>query len=1090
MSMAKADRRPLSDQRLRPDALEADVRSRLGVMPNFFRSADAAPEVAQHLWEFARGGYLDNPLPSLFKERLFVHLSRFCSVRYCIVRHAGFLLGRGRPAGDPAAQPHTIQQVATLLRRKGRLEGAELDAALARLEARTEPCLPEPESGLEVDVFAAASEVFIDPLRAGASRRALRTALGPRDLEFLIAYLAFVRTAHYWTLTHPELAPEEDVEALLRDHEELAQQLTDDPEAARCDISARLFAELRELRAARSEYERIDRGAQVLRLALDATDQGTWDYDVAADRAVWDDKAHMLFGVDPDAELSYASIVFGMIHPDDRHPVEIATRAAMDPAGDGVFEIEHRVVHPDGRTRWLSHRGRTLFEGEGGERRAVRMLGTVRDVTDDHLAGEALRREREALQTIFDSIPVMITLYDPQVNLLLLNREFERLTGWSTDNTGGLSIMEACYPDPDYRETVRAFMDGFSGWMDIRMRTHDGRFIETSWANVRLVDDRSVGIGIDVSVRKEAERALAASEERLRLASEAAGFGVYDFDVANMRSIWSPQLRRILGREDGEGEICFEEVVALIHPDDRAATRERMQAAMRCAGHYEFEYRIVRADGAVRWVLDRGETFAGDGPGEREARRGAGTLIDITDRKLAEERLRESEGRFREMADNLPLIVWMHDAEGNLEFVNQTYCDYFGLSREDMHTDRWRVLVHPDDAPGYVSEFLACVREQRPFHAECRIRRADGMWRWTEAWGRLRLDHDGAFLGHIGTSADITERKEAEARLRESEQRFRGIYENAGTGIAIADLQGRFQACNPAYAAMLGYSEDELRNTVSFELIHPDDREDNLARIKRLLAGEVPSFEILNRYVAKDGAAIWVHKHVSLLRGASGRFTHIIGLVTDMTERKRAEEHRQLLVNELNHRVKNTLAVVQAIAQQTFRAAEAPGDLVTAFQNRLAALAAAHNLLSRLNWQQASLEELARETTAASFAEAARIRMAGPYVVLPPKKAVTLAMALHELCTNAMKYRALSVPAGRVELTWEATQGERPAIRLRWHESGGPPVVAPEHEGFGSRIIEQALAHEFEGRVDMDFRPEGLVVILEGVLPPPSGESG
>ena len=100
--------------------------------------------------------------------------------------------------------------------------------------------------------------------------------------------------------------------------------------------------------------------------------------------------------------------------------------------------------------------------------------------------------------------------------------------------------------------------------------------------------------------------------------------------------------------------------------------------------------------------------------------------------------------------------------------------------------------MHPDDAPGYVGEFLACVRERRPFHAECRVLRADGEWRWTEAWGRLRLDHTGAFLGHIGTSVDITERKEAEARLRESEQRFRGIYENAGTGIAIADLNGRF----------------------------------------------------------------------------------------------------------------------------------------------------------------------------------------------------------------------------------------------------------------------------------------------------------
>ncbi|MCU0895444.1 MAG: PAS domain S-box protein, partial [Rhodospirillales bacterium] len=760
MSKAKADPGPVSEKRLRPVDFEADVRSRLGVMPNFFRSARAAPEIARHLWAFASAGYLDNPLPALFKERLFVHLSRFCSVRYCVVRHAGFLLGRGRPAGDPAAQPHTIGQVAALLRRKGRLEGAELDAALARLEALGEPRLPEPESSLEADVFAAASEVFIDPLRAETSRRALHTALGSRDLEFLIAYLAFVRTAHYWTLTHPELAPEEDVETLLRDHEELAQLLMDDPEAARCDISARLFAELKELRAARSEYERIDRGAQALRLALDATDQGTWDYDVVADRAVWDDKARALFGVAAEAELSYASIVFGMIHSEDRDPVDAAARAAMDPAGDGVFQMEHRVVHPNGRTRWLSHRGRTLFEGEGRERRAVRMLGTVRDVTDDHHAAETLRREREALQTIFDSIPVMITLYDPQVNLLLLNREFERLTGWSTDNTGGLTIMEACYPDPDYRETVRAFMDAFSGWMDIRMRTYDGRVIETSWANVRLADDRRVGIGIDVSVRKEAERALAASEERLRLASEAAGFGVYDFDVDTLRSVWSPQLRRIFGREGGDGEVPFDDVLGLIHPDDRAEIAERMREAMRTPTHYEFEFRVVRADGAVRWVLDRGETFASDDAGDsgarRGARRGAGTLIDITDRKLVEERLRQSEGRFREMADNLPLIVWMHDANGNLEFVNQTYCDYFGLSREDMHTDRWRVLVHPDDAPGYVAEFLACVRERRPFHAECRVRRGDGMWRWTEAWGRLRLDDTGAFLGHLGTSADIT----------------------------------------------------------------------------------------------------------------------------------------------------------------------------------------------------------------------------------------------------------------------------------------------------------------------------------------------
>lgn len=950
--------------------------------------------------------------------------------------------------------------------------------------------MPEPESGLEEDVFAAATELFLEPQRSEASRRSLRSALGPSNLELLTAYLAFVRTAHYWTLTHPDLAPEEDVEALLRDHEELAHLLMDDPEAARCDISARLLAELKDLRAARSEFERINRSTQMLQLALDAAGQGAWDYDVVADRPVWDAKTRALFGVPAAAPLSYASVVFEMVHPDDREAVDLAARAAMDPAGDGLLDMEHRVVHPDGRTRWLSHRGRTLFEGTGHGRRAVRMLGTVRDVTEAHLADDALRREREALQAIFDSIPVMIALYDPHVNMLLLNREVERLTGWSIANLGGVSIMEACYPDEAYREQVRTFMEACRGWMDIRMRTRDGRFIDTAWANVRLADDRRVGIGIDVSLRKAAERASALSEERLRLASEAAGFGVYDFDVVTRRSVWSTQLRRILGREDGDGEIEFEHMVALIHADDRAPTRERMEEAMRHPGHYEMEFRIVRPDGAVRWVLDRGQTFAADGEPGGLARRGAGTLMDITDRKLAEEGLRESEGRFREMADNLPLIVWMHDANGNLEFVNQTYCDYFGLSREDMRTDRWRVLVHPDDAPAYVSEFLDCVRERRPFHAECRVRRADGQWRWTEAWGRVRLDHEGTFLGHIGTSADITERKEAEARLRDSEQRFRGIYENAGTGIAIADLTGRFQSCNPAYAAMLGYDEEELRRLAFPQIIHPDDLAENMVQIDRLLAQEVPSVEIINRYVAKDGRPIWVHKRVSMLRDAAGGPTHIIALVTDMTERKRAEEHRQLLVNELNHRVKNTLAVVQAVAQQTFRASAEHAELFTAFQNRLSALAAAHNLLSRLNWEQASLEELARETTSASFAQAERIRLNGPRVVLAPKKAVTLAMALHELCTNAMKYGALSVASGRIDLDWEAVDGHRDGrrgLRLIWRESGGPPVAAPEHEGFGTRIIEQALAHEFDGEVAMDFRPDGLVVTLDGVLPALAG---
>jgi PAS domain S-box-containing protein len=145
--------------------------------------------------------------------------------------------------------------------------------------------------------------------------------------------------------------------------------------------------------------------------------------------------------------------------------------------------------------------------------------------------------------------------------------------------------------------------------------------------------------------------------------------------------------------------------------------------------------------------------------------------VDITERKLAEDALRESEARFRLMADGLPLIVWVHDSEGKLEFVNQTLCNYFGVTREEVRDARWKAYTHPDDRVAYTDEFDACVREHRPFHREVRVKRSDGQWRWIESWGRPRFSDEGVYLGHIGTSADITERKRAESLLREQDKR-------------------------------------------------------------------------------------------------------------------------------------------------------------------------------------------------------------------------------------------------------------------------------------------------------------------------------
>jgi len=230
------------------EAFEREVAARFGLVPNFFRSAPDAPFVVHELWRFAKSSYLDSPIPTLFKERLFVYLSRFCEVRYCITRHCGFLLGLGRAAGDPDAQAMTIAQVIRLLQRP--VPDADcVAAALGRFEAVAEPIdWPSAETANDDDLFTLATILFLQPARAEAAKRALRIALGGEKFELLAGLLTFIRSAHYWTLMHPELVLEDDLAALLRQQEELAGLLCRDREAGHYEMGARLFEELESLR--------------------------------------------------------------------------------------------------------------------------------------------------------------------------------------------------------------------------------------------------------------------------------------------------------------------------------------------------------------------------------------------------------------------------------------------------------------------------------------------------------------------------------------------------------------------------------------------------------------------------------------------------------------------------------------------------------------------------------------------------------------------------------------------------------------------------------------------------------------------------
>jgi two-component sensor histidine kinase len=221
----------------------------------------------------------------------------------------------------------------------------------------------------------------------------------------------------------------------------------------------------------------------------------------------------------------------------------------------------------------------------------------------------------------------------------------------------------------------------------------------------------------------------------------------------------------------------------------------------------------------------------------------------------------------------------------------------------------------------------------------------------------------------------------------------------------------------------------------------------------------------------------WIEIRGQPLHDVEGRQVRLLGVVADITDRKRAEERRALLVNELNHRVKNTLAVVQSIAAQTARGAEDLSSFSAAFQARLIALARAHDLLTHGHWESAMLDAVLRAALEPLVPDAAQVDLSGcaPGIVLPPATALALTMAVHELATNARKYGALSVPTGHISITCHPSDPDATDAVLAWTERGGPPIQGqPTRRGFGLRLLQRGLVAEAGMGADIRFEPEGL----------------
>jgi PAS domain S-box-containing protein len=327
-----------------------------------------------------------------------------------------------------------------------------------------------------------------------------------------------------------------------------------------------------------------------------------------------------------------------------------------------------------------------------------------------------------------------------------------------------------------------------------------------------------------------------------------------------------------------------------------------------------------------------------------------------------------------------------------------------------------------------------------------------------------------------------TSRRIAQEAQRESEERLRAVFNSSAVGVAVLTPDARFIEANDAFTEITGYTGEELRTLDSADLTHPDDCASMRAHLEELLTGRRSSFVIEKRYRRKDGSAIWVQNSVSLTHDDTGQPLHLVKLVQNITERKTAEKRQRLLVDELNHRVKNTLATVQSFAVQTLRSAPTVAEGRKAFEARLIALSKTHDVLTRQHWEGADLCEVVEQAIAAYRAPGQpRFRVSGSGLMLQPKAALALSLALHELATNAVKYGALSTQAGTIDIEWQVTRHPK-RFHLRWAETGGPKVEPPERRGFGSRLVERGLSQDIAGDVRLDFTIDGVMCSVDAPL--------
>src|SRR5579871_6664760 len=504
---------------------------------------------------------------------------------------------------------------------------------------------------------------------------------------------------------------------------------------------------------------------------VNAVPEGIWAVNPQGETIFCNDPMAAILGT--DVESLQRLSCFDPVFPDDLE--EAQRQFGLQMAGGQPFEF--RLRRMDGSPIWVNISCRPMYDESGV---CIGLLGLFADISERRRAERELRESEKLLRAIFFQAAVGMAQTSPNGQWLLINDRFCEMLGYSLTELRGKTFVDITHPD-DREASLTAVRQLLSG--EISIWSKEKRYIRKDgsvvWGRLftSLVRDQHnqpqyfLTVVEDITEKIQVERALRESEQRLTLAQNAAGLGVWDSDLRKKVAVISKQYAELHGLAPDRTQLTHEEWLQLVHPADRERVQGLLQESLEHGHSWDMEFRIVWPDGSTHWLLGKGDVLRDD---SGLPVRMIGVSLDVTARKQAEALLRESEERFRNLADSAPVMIWVSDLDKLCTFFNKPWLEFTGRTIEQELGNGWSSGVHPADSDRCIATYNASFDLRRPFQMEYRLRRADGEFRWILDNG-TPLYRGNEFVGFIGSCIDVTDQKRSEGKLLQSQKDLRAL---------------------------------------------------------------------------------------------------------------------------------------------------------------------------------------------------------------------------------------------------------------------------------------------------------------------------